>query len=302
MGCIEKKIYLEEECVHIHHGDLECILCPGDGMNIYGIWYQGKSLIILDEERKKNGATYGIPILFPTPNRIKQGRFFWNEKQIEAKMHGFGRNLAFQITEMETTDMETRLCAGAFIQRDESKFPFSCYLEIEIILRNAQLTYRYKIENKGEESLPYGFALHPFFSNEWKKSTIQINAKQIMKMTEEQLPTGKLEENPLFGKILNIKDLSLDHVFTHLSQPPVIFTTQGVEVTIKGDSHFSHLVVYTPANQNFFCVEPQTCSTDAHNLYAQGYVKESGLLIVPPKESDLGEVNFFFQNIEDTIQ
>jgi len=43
------------------------------------------------------------------------------------------------------------------------------------------------------------------------------------------------------------------------------------------------MVVYTE-NPNFFCLENQACSTDAHNLYAQGKQDAAHLLIVQPGE------------------
>ena len=39
------------------------------------------------------------------------------------------------------------------------------------------------------------------------------------------------------------------------------------------------MVVYTPPGRPFFCMENQTCSTDAHNLYSKGLEKEAHLLI-----------------------
>jgi aldose 1-epimerase len=37
------------------------------------------------------------------------------------------------------------------------------------------------------------------------------------------------------------------------------------------------MVIYTPPGEPFFCLENQTCSTDAHNLYDKGFREESGL-------------------------
>jgi aldose 1-epimerase len=44
-------------------------------------------------------------------------------------------------------------------------------------------------------------------------------------------------------------------------------------------------VVYTPPPAPFFCVENQSCSTNAHNLHNEGLVAEASLSILNPGES-----------------
>jgi len=58
------------------------------------------------------------------------------------------------------------------------------------------------------------------------------------------------------------------------------------------------MVVYTqqPA---FFCVENQTCSTDAHNLYARGLKDISHLLTVRPGSKDTGWVHYLLTSSGD---
>jgi aldose 1-epimerase len=78
--------------------------------------------------------------------------------------------------------------------------------------------------------------------------------------------------------------LNLDHVFTgsDSDQPAqVIYQPLGLSVQLVVSSDFSHFVLYAPAGAEFFCLESQTCSTDAHNLYSRNYRQESGLKFVP---------------------
>jgi aldose 1-epimerase len=53
-------------------------------------------------------------------------------------------------------------------------------------------------------------------------------------------------------------------------------------VTLEASEIFKHMVVYTPSKRDFFCLENQTCSTDAHNLYEKGFTEEAHLLILEP--------------------
>jgi aldose 1-epimerase len=65
---------------------------------------------------------------------------------------------------------------------------------------------------------------------------------------------------------------------------------------LSTSNEFSHVVVYTP-NAPYFCIENQTCSTDAHNLYTRGYHKESGLEIVESGTSKKGEIRWVFNDL-----
>ena len=66
----------------------------------------------------------------------------------------------------------------------------------------------------------------------------------------------------------------------------------GMEVTLRASADFSHLVLYCPRGESFFCLENQTCATDAHNLFDRGFVEESGLKTVAPGESHQGSFTY----------
>jgi len=50
------------------------------------------------------------------------------------------------------------------------------------------------------------------------------------------------------------------------------------------------LIIYSPAGDDFVCVENQTCSGDAHNLHARGLRGEAHLLILEPGQKHRGQV------------
>ena len=80
-----------------------------------------------------------------------------------------------------------------------------------------------------------------------------------------------------------------DVYFGMTPQKPTTIDLRDIrlKLLLRGSADFTHLVVYTP-NADWFCVENQTCSTDAHNLHAKGLVKESHLQIVPPGKKQSG--------------
>jgi aldose 1-epimerase len=68
-------------------------------------------------------------------------------------------------------------------------------------------------------------------------------------------------------------------------------------VRLSGSAAFTHLVVFTPPDRPFFCIENQTSSTDAHNLWADGKREESHLLVVPPGKASSGHVDWTIRRL-----
>jgi aldose 1-epimerase len=106
------------------------------------------------------------------------------------------------------------------------------------------------------------------------------------------LPTGRLldlEAGPADLRTpTSLQGLDLDDVFWGLEpdRPQVIYYDEiGKKITLRASEFFTHSVIYTPPEQPFFCIENQSCSTDAHNLYAQGKREAAQLTVLEPGES-----------------
>jgi aldose 1-epimerase len=106
------------------------------------------------------------------------------------------------------------------------------------------------------------------------------------------LPTGRLvdlDDGPAdMCDPTPLSELNLDDVFWGMepNEPQVIYYDSiSKKVTLAASDFFTHACIFTPPQYPFFCVENQSCSTDAHNLYAQGLEKEAHLVILEPEES-----------------
>lgn len=275
-----------------------------DGMNLYRLCYKNTEVVSYQKERQEAGKTYGIPILFPTPNRTKNSIFTFEGKEYPAKMHGMARNAPFLVT--ETGEEETIPYITGCLKITEknplfTEYPFLCTLNIRISLTGQELHYSYEVINDGFSNMPFGFGLHPFFNRLSGSETISIPGRMVMERDKQMLPTGRLvpAANTPYdlteGKQVN--KLDLDDVYTGLlGEKKAIIEYPDFKVDIKADSSFSHMVVYTPQTEKFFCVEPQTCSTDAINLYGRGEKELSGLTVLSPGERKKGWVVFRFRS------
>ena len=109
---------------------------------------------------------------------------------------------------------------------------------------------------------------------------------------EALLPTGRLlppsacSADPT--EPITLENLDLDDVFWGMraSQPAtVVYGALGTRITLEADDWFTHAVVYTPPDRPYFCVENQSCSTDAHNLAAKGFERAAHLTVLEPGAS-----------------
>jgi aldose 1-epimerase len=118
------------------------------------------------------------------------------------------------------------------------------------------------------------------------------------------LPTGELAA--VAGTAFDLRkptaltDLRLDDVYYGMAPGKSAWfelREQGLRLELRGSREFTHLVVYTPPDRSFFCLENQTSSTDAHNLWTQGKKKVSHLLVVPPRKSARGHVDWVIRRV-----
>jgi aldose 1-epimerase len=237
---------------------------------------------------------HGIPILFPFPNRIREGRFAWNGRdyQIPASnasynagnaIHGFCLDRPWRVTSRGPD-----FAIGAFqLSRDAadrvSYWPTDFRIEVRYAVRDGRLRADFLIVNPSTEPLPWGLGIHPYFklplSAKSKSARCLISAPAAEEWELiDSLPTGRrlaVSESKDLRDGAYFDTLKLDDVLTGLGDTPVIESgimdeQAGLQVTQRFPKEFRELVVYTPAHRDAFCLEPYTCVTDAINLQPRG--------------------------------
>lgn len=113
------------------------------------------------------------------------------------------------------------------------------------------------------------------------------------------MPTGRLVDvgtTPLdLRAARSLEGFFADDVFFGIetSKPILIEHREvGATLSIRVSEDFTHAVVFSPEGKPAFCVENQTCSTDAHNLYANELTRAAHLQIVEPGETHSGHVEY----------
>lgn len=279
---------------------LQAWVDSSEGMNVFKLVYKDWTVIDTDEVRKEKGATYGMPILYPTPGRTRELKLLFGDKEYEAVVHGLVRKHPFVIDNCS----KERVVGYLDWTQEEEKFhffPFDHRLTITIELKMESLVYSYCVDNTGNEQMAFGFALHPFFKNENGDAMVRTTAQYAMETDDKLIPSGKLLsvlEYPEYNlsKPSKAVDLRLDTVFYKTEPCMAVIDYPEYSMTMETTEDFNHVVFFTPKDYPYFCIEPQTSSADTFYLYKHGFKEESGLQLVDQGESKRGSVVLAFHN------
>ncbi len=284
---------------------------PEAGANLFSLKIGDDELMpqpdkLADLKQNKTGT----PILFPTPNRVRDASFTWERKTFSFPassgknfIHGLVRTRPWSFDPPTAT--ETAATVTTFIdwnaeQPDFARFPIKHRLAVTFTLGKQGVRITYNVDNRDSTRLPFGFALHPYFRIPADRNDVFVRIPVAQRMEAvDKLPTAKLVAvagSPFdLREPVSLDKLDLDDVYFGLTPsalPAFEWRSQGIRMTLGASKEFTHLVIYTPPGKPFFCMENQTSSTDAHNLFAQGHKKEAHLLVAEPGKSAAGFVDW----------
>lgn len=256
----------------------------------------------------KRPTSSGIPLLFPYPNRIRDGRFAWDGREYEIPsdgvctdpaghpLHGFCLDRPWRII-----DGGDDYVVGEFqLSRDAPDrtgfWPADFIITVRYAVQGTMLRCDVAIRNPDEKPLPWGFGTHPYFrvplaaDSNAGRCLVEAAAHEQWELVD-CLPTG--ERKPVTSDA-DLREgaycdrLQLDDVLTGLRpedgamQSLLMDESAGLQVLQRADPAFRELVVFTPPHREAVCLEPYTCVTDAVNLHQRGI--DAGWRVLPPDE------------------
>lgn len=310
----EKSYLLGYEKENDNEHNILIKVSPTLGNNLYCFRVDEFEVIHYDSYFSLTSYYTGNPILYPFPNRLRNcfykfdGNNYWQQKNgIPVFLHSLVYDESWEYNEPIINEDYVRLETWINVTKKHpiyEGFPWEHKLTIIFEVNKKGFDIKYKVENLSNKTLPFGISYHTFFKklcgNE--NSFIRVPAKHMMELSEELLPTGKLLK--VDGKDFDLRNptppshLDLDNCFTSMIKDERVYIDYpniGLRIYMDATDDFTHMQVFTPKNKPFFCVERQTCSTDAVNLDYKGYKKEAHLLRVNPKEEKEGIVNFIYE-------
>ncbi len=243
----------------------------------------------------------GIPILFPWPGRIADGRFSYRGREVQlpindpshnCAIHGLTYNRVFQVTRRGPYFVAARLDSRA--DADLTKlWPFPFVLDLDYEVGNG-LRLHAAVENVGDGPMPFGIGAHPYFHAPLDpKSTraaieVEGDIDRHWQLDSRLLPSGELavaQGRFDLRRPVKLGLDTLDDAYTldakrgecaaRMIDPPL-----KMALELRAAPIFRNLVVFAPPAPDVVALEPYTCGPNAFNLAAKGI--DSGMLELSP--------------------
>ena len=301
------------ELITLRNGIAGLQVCPAVGGVITRYWYETpqptKTIdwlwpASLTDLGKRNPLGMSCFPLVPFSSRVREGRFRFRDQRVQLPLnflpqrhaiHGHGWQNPWQVN--KATDDELIIEYG--YQPATENWPWAYSSRQHFVLSEQMLTITIDVRNESDTIMPAGLGLHPYFIRT-PQATVQARASQIWLNDDEVMP---LECVPLHDPVVADQDInqglimaaiSLDNTFTDWSREANIDWPEwqaGLKITAsKG---LDYLVVFSPAGEQFFCVEPVSNTTDAFNRAHQGEpVTATGITELAAGETLTGTVKF----------
>ena len=203
--------------------------------------------------------------LVPFSNRIANGRLAFGDEIIRLQtnwpgvrhpMHGDGWARAWNVVRHDRQSAEL-----AFIHEGtegNARWPFRYRARQVVTLDEAGLTIGLSIENLEDRDVPAGLGLHPFFVRD-ADTELACRLSGVWRTDAEVLPVQRVPLPPEwdFSQSRPVARMDLDHCFDGWDgHATVAWPRSGLRLDLVATEAFRHLVIYVPAGQRYFCVEP----------------------------------------------
>lgn len=285
------------------------MVVPAFGANLLDLQFGGISVIegFKTPEELVEIAWGKSIILFPFPNRLRDGRYVHEGKTYQFPInnadtgnaiHGFSNNVKMDVTSVETTENEGKLTCSYTHDGSHESYPFRFTFKVTFILRGSNLDVEMALTNEDSTTIPVGLGWHPYFRLSEKSDDVFLKMPdcQLVEIDELMIPTGEKSDFTDFQTTTQIRDGFLDNGFYIKNQ------TQNAEVILSsnvgkltcwqetGVGKWNFVQVFTPPHRMSIAVEPMTCNVDAFN-------NKDGLTILKPSETLQGRFGVRFEKI-----
>lgn len=232
-------------------------------------------------------------ILFPFPNRLRDGRYTWNGRAYQFPInnaptnnaiHGFVRREVFLVERVELTREKAAITSRFVADGKNPAYPFPFTLDVTFAMHYAgQFTASFAVTNHHDESIPVGLGWHPYFqlSEKADEHALQLPPCERIEIDERMIPTGKRSQYLDFLDERLLGETQLDTCFAHTSDDSTtrsMLRAKGQTLFVEAPrKEFPFFQVFTPPARASIAIEPMTCNVNA-------FINREGLVEIAPNQ------------------
>jgi len=234
------------------------------GGSIAGLWHRETPVLRSVEPgllaAARQSACYP---LVPYSNRLGHCKFRWKGTEYTTSanfddnphsVHGVGWLRPWQVTSHSAVEVVLR-----YRHEADAHWPFPFEATQRFDLTPLSLTAQLAITNIAELPQPVGLGWHPYFPKR-ARSRLHIEVGERWESDATQLPVHRVAQNGIEGDIVH---LDFDHCFDGWKGPAHI---RDEKFSLQLTSSLDRLVIYTPQNKDYFCVEPVSHVSNAIHM------------------------------------
>ena len=248
----------------LHAGALRLALRADLGGCIAGLWH-GDTPVLRSVEpaaltASRTSACY--PLL-PYSNRLGYRKFRWKGRDYTTRpnfddnphsVHGVGWLRPWEIVSSSVLEVVLR-----YRHEGDADWPFAFEASQYFTLTPQSMSVQMVFTNTAEGSQPVGLGWHPYFPKR-ARSRLHIELSDRWDSDATQLPTRKVAQP---GIDSDVSHLSFDNCFEGWTGPARI---RDEKFSLQLSSSLDHLVVFTPQDKAYFCVEPVSHVSNAIHM------------------------------------
>lgn len=239
----------------------------------------------------KNALDTACYPLVPFSNRIRDSvlRFRGREYRLEPNfpghphaLHGHAYRGPWEVVDQSARSLSLRF------RYQGADFPSAYAARQRFALTDTTLSIALAVENVGDEPMPAGLGLHPFFEKP-ADTELEVALDGVwLSALNDGIPTEHVAVPAAwdFSTRRPLGAVVLDHCFTGWKSRTALVTwpSRRLQARLTAEGPTDHLVIFVPEGQRFFCVEPVTNMNDGFNRADRGEAG-TGTVVLSPGES-----------------
>lgn len=254
--------------VELRAGDMRLALRPDLGGCMAGLWRADLPVLRCTEPEQLDSVRLsGCYPLAPYSNRLGYRRFRWlgrehttepNFDDNRHSVHGVAWQRPWSVSECTATQALLHLR-----HEGDAHWPFAFELEQRFELDASALEVRLRFTNRAGHAQPVGLGWHPYFPKR-ARSRLHIELAERWDNDATGLPVRRIAQP---GIDADVAHLEFDNCFEGWRGAARL---RDEKLSLRMSSSLPYLVVYTPQNKPYYCVEPVSHVSNAIHMANPG--------------------------------